>query len=110
MTYSDKLRHPKWQKKRLEILSRDGFKCLFCGCDDKNLQVHHLLYKKRDPWDYPDYLYQTLCDDCHAERQLLTDQSIDAIRIAIAKVPTVRLKLAAQRLYDEAMNEIEVEK
>ena len=109
MTYSEKLRHPKWQKKRLEILSRDGFKCLFCGTDEKNLQVHHLLYKKRDPWDYPDYLYQTLCDDCHAERQLLTDQIVDALRIAIAKVPTIRLKQSAQVVFEKAMLEVEVE-
>lgn len=109
MTYSEKLRHPKWQKKRLEILSRDGFKCLFCGSEDKNLQVHHLLYKRRDPWDYPDYLYQTLCDDCHAERQLLTDKIVDAVRISVAKVQTPMLVKAAQTLCEKAMLEIEVE-
>jgi 5-methylcytosine-specific restriction endonuclease McrA len=110
MTYSEKLRNPKWQRKRLEILNRDGFKCLFCGADDKNLQVHHLLYQRRDPWDYPDYLYQTLCDGCHQSRQELTDKAVNALRIAISKVPTARLESVAQRICDEAMMEIEVEK
>ena len=109
MTYSEKLRDPRWQKKRLLILQRDNFKCIFCGTEIKNLQVHHVLYKKREPWDYPDYLYQTLCEDCHKERQELTDKIVDAIRISIAKYPAARLNFAAQKLAMEAMLEIELE-
>ena len=30
-TYSDKLKSPKWQKKRLEVLNLRGFKCEKCG-------------------------------------------------------------------------------
>lgn len=30
MTYSQKLRDPRWQKKRLEILERDSFTCQHC--------------------------------------------------------------------------------
>ena len=110
MTYSEKLRSPKWQKKRLEILSRDGWRCLFCGTETENLQVHHIIYKRRDPWDYPDYLYQTLCDDCHDERQKLTDKAVDTVRIAVAKVPTERLATAVQKLCAEALLEIEPER
>jgi 5-methylcytosine-specific restriction endonuclease McrA len=110
MTYSQKLRSPLWQKKRLEICQRDGWRCVFCGSDSKNLQVHHLIYKRRDPWDYPDYLYQTLCEDCHQIRQELTDKIVDAVRLAIGKVPTERLFVVAQKLCAEAMLEIEVEK
>ena len=112
MTYSEKLRDPRWQKLRLEILQRDSFTCRFCGSGlngGKNLQVHHVIYKKRDPWDYPQYLYQTLCDDCHKERQILTDKTVDALRIAIAKVPTERLCKVSQKICAEAMLEIEVE-
>jgi 5-methylcytosine-specific restriction endonuclease McrA len=109
MTYSMKLRDPRWQKKRLLIMQRDGFKCLFCGSETKNLQVHHVVYKRRDPWDYPDYLYQTLCDGCHEARQRLTDKAVDTVRIAVAKVPTERLAVAVQKLCAEAMLEIEVE-
>ena len=67
MTYSEKLKHPKWQKKRLEIMQRDGFRCRSCGNDDNQLHVHHILYDSqyKNPWDYPDYLLITFCNNCH---------------------------------------------
>lgn len=110
MTYSEKLRNPLWQKKRLFILERDNWKCQCCDCTDKNLQVHHVVYSKRDPWDYPDYLYQTLCEDCHKQRQELTDKIVYALRMAIKDVPTPRLTTVAQYICAAAMLEIEVEK
>lgn len=91
MTYSQKLRDPRWQKKRLLILERDGWKCQCCGATDKNLQVHHVYYAKRDPWDYPDNAYQTLCEDCHFERQNVIDSLIDKIRLSLKDVPTSQL-------------------
>lgn len=108
MTYSEKLRDPRWQKKRLQIFDRDGWKCVICGAADKNLQVHHAVYRKMDPWDYPDYLYQTLCENCHEMRQELTDKSADAVRIALMKVPTQRMLAVCKMLCDAAMLEIEV--
>lgn len=66
MTYSEKLLDPRWQKKRLEILNRDGFKCLDCGDADSTLHVHHRYYiSGRHPWEYPDFCFKTLCKDCH---------------------------------------------
>ncbi len=106
MTYSEKLRDPRWQKKRLLVLERDNWRCLFCQASDKNLQVHHVVYRRLDPWDYPDYLYQTLCEDCHKERQDLTDKLVDALRIAIMNVPASRLFPSAQKICSEAMLEI----
>jgi 5-methylcytosine-specific restriction endonuclease McrA len=103
MTYSQKLRDPQWQKKRLQILERDHWRCVMCHRDDKNLQVHHGVYRKRDPWDYPDYIYQTLCEDCHSERQELTDKAVDALRIAILNTPTDKLIERAQKICDAAM-------
>lgn len=71
-TYSEKLRNPNWQKKRLEIMERDKWSCLDCGSglkDGKTLHVHHIEYKFGvDPWNYPDTNYETLCLDCHADR------------------------------------------
>jgi 5-methylcytosine-specific restriction endonuclease McrA len=64
-SYSEKLKDPRWQKKRLEILERDGWACRFCGCKEKTLHAHHTIYLKPDPWDYPDKVIITLCDDCH---------------------------------------------
>lgn len=63
-TYSEKLRDPRWQKKRLEILNRDNFTCLLCQDSDSTLHVHHLSYHG-NPWDAPSDKLQTLCQDCH---------------------------------------------
>jgi len=66
MTYAEKLRHPKWQKKRLEILERDGFKCCVCDKTDEQLHVHHKIYEQgKEPWDYPNENFETLCIFCH---------------------------------------------
>jgi 5-methylcytosine-specific restriction endonuclease McrA len=110
MTYSEKLRDPRWQKLRLLIMQRDNFRCIFCGSETKNLQVHHILYKKREPWDYPEWVYQTLCEDCHEERQELTDKIVDGLRIAIAKIPSIRLIESSTRICRESMLEIEVDR
>ena len=65
-TYAEKLRRPEWQRKRLEILERDGFKCTDCGDDKSELHVHHLYYTKgKQPWEYEDDAYRTLCAKCH---------------------------------------------
>ena len=72
MTYKDQLRHPKWQKRKAEILLRDNYTCKNpkCCATDKNLQVHHLEYLGNLlAWEYPDDMLITLCEDCHdAER------------------------------------------
>jgi len=65
-SYNDLLKHPKWQKKRLECLSRDEFQCSKCGDDENTLNVHHRYYiKERKPWEYPLWSLTTLCDGCH---------------------------------------------
>ena len=67
MTYAEKLRDPRWQKRRLEIMKRDDFMCRNCGDTEKTLNVDHKVYVKgRDPWDYQDDDLQTLCEDCHS--------------------------------------------
>lgn len=65
MKYSDKLKDPRWQKKRLSILNRDKFTCQGCSIKDKTLHVHHFNYTENDPWDEADYNLITLCKDCH---------------------------------------------
>lgn len=65
-SYSQKLKSPKWQKKRLEVLSRDEFKCTLCGNDQLTLHVHHHSYEKtRNPWDSPLEELTTYCHVCH---------------------------------------------
>ena len=66
--YSELLKHPLWQKKRLEVLSRADFACEECGDKDSTLHVHHSVYLKgRRPWEYEDRFLQCLCEKCHFE-------------------------------------------
>jgi hypothetical protein len=68
MKYSEKLRDPRWQRKRLEILSRDNWTCQACDEKEDTLHVHHLKYLRgRDPWDYEDKDLITLCEYCHEQ-------------------------------------------
>jgi hypothetical protein len=70
----EKYKDPRWQKKRLEILERDNFTCVICCEKEKTLHVHHRKYLNKitkqgifweDPWNYPDELLVTLCEECH---------------------------------------------
>jgi hypothetical protein len=64
--YLEKLKDPRWQKKRLEIMERDGWMCKSCGDKDSNLNVHHIFYlPKKEPWEIPNGLLITLCETCH---------------------------------------------
>ena len=59
-------KRPEWQKKRLEIMERDGWKCLNCETKQAMLSVHHQWYEKgKEMWEYPDNCYRTLCSECH---------------------------------------------
>lgn len=64
MTYSTKLQNPKWQRKRLEVLNRDGFACKLCSDTETQLDVHHLKYTGK-PWDALLDDLITLCRHCH---------------------------------------------
>ena len=81
--YSEKLRDPRWQRKRLEILQRDDFSCQSCGDQESTLNVHHCYYSTgKLPWEYPDPSLVTLCESCHeAESSAPLDKSslIDAL-------------------------------
>lgn len=70
--YLELLKHPFWQRKRLEVFERDGFKCRKCTDQLTNLQVHHLYYKfDVMPWDYPDDAMITLCELCHLKAEFI---------------------------------------
>lgn len=79
-TYSDKLKSPRWQKKRLEILNLRSFKCELCGCEEKELHVHHRFYLKgREVWQYDNDVFQVLCCDCHEKEHKSKDKIIEVI-------------------------------
>lgn len=88
VSYSEKLKNPLWQRKRLEILSRDSFTCRFCYDNKSTLHVHHLDYiPGNEPWEYPDEYFLTLCESCH--------QKATEFRPAFEKlvIKNLRLKL-----------------
>lgn len=64
--YAEKLTDPRWQKKRLQIFERDGWKCTICSDEGNTLNVHHEKYVGDNPWDTPDEFLKTLCQDCHS--------------------------------------------
>lgn len=66
MTYADDLRHPKWQRKRLEVMQAAEWKCSSCNSENRTLHVHHRRYiRGRKPWEYDDADLISLCDECH---------------------------------------------
>ena len=63
--YHQLLKDGRWQRRRLDIMQRDDFKCRDCGTTD-NLNVHHIRYLAgRKPWEYDDCDLITLCGKCH---------------------------------------------
>lgn len=97
-TYREWLKHPNWQRKRLEILERDNFTCVLCGTSEHTLHVHHWRYIwGRKPWEYAAEDLATLCEECHgmetrsrkkAEELLL--QSIRHRRLSFKVVCDIR--------------------
>lgn len=64
--YIDKLKDPRWQKKRLEVMQRDKFECQRCGDTESTLNIHHKYYEKgKEPWEYESESLITLCESCH---------------------------------------------
>jgi len=67
-TYSELLKDPRWQRKRLDVFKRDKFRCIACKDTQENLQVHHITYKKDlKPHEYELKYLVTLCHTCHQD-------------------------------------------
>lgn len=81
-SYSDKLKDPRWQKKRLEILERDGWSCVYCYDPQSTLHVHHLAYYG-DPWDTPSDQLVTACERCHESETASRKKSENSLLLAL---------------------------
>ncbi len=62
------IRSKRWKRLRLEVLRRDGFRCVQCGARGR-LEVDHV----RPVRDHPDGAYdmanlQALCPPCHTRK------------------------------------------
>ena len=76
-SYKEHLNDPRWIKRRNGILSRDNNTCQFCGAQDRRLHVHHRAYFEGCmPWEYPDKMLVTLCEDCHREIHQKKDETL----------------------------------
>lgn len=86
MTYAEKLKNPLWQKKRLEILQRDGFKCMLCGGEKDCLHVHHLYYESGvEIWDHSGDSLITYCEYCHTIAEYLKKQNGLLLPVRVVK-------------------------
>lgn len=58
---------PVPQSLKWEVLRRDGFKCLECGCESRALHVDHIVPRAKGGGNSPENL-QTLCDKCNLRK------------------------------------------
>lgn len=97
--FKDQYLHPNWQRRRLEILEKHGWRCQACDASEKTLHVHHKRYVKgRKVWEYTDDELDCLCEDCHA----LTHEQKEAMlaefaRLAAFEVPSAHALLVGFR-------------
>jgi len=77
LSWSERLRDPRWQRKRLEVMQRADFCCEVCRNATKTLNVHHGFYDRNlEPWEYPDSSLKCLCEEHHRQMQgVLTEIS-----------------------------------
>ena len=100
-SYSEKLRDPRWQKKRLCVMQRDGFACRDCGDEKSTLQVHHCRYENGEPWEVDNQFLLTLCGSCHERRGPVDKEMQRAFELAMAWMPVEAINL---QLEDRGIN------
>lgn len=84
-TYEDKLKHPMWQRRRLEILNRDDWQCTLCGDFNSPLHVHHRYYEGDNPWDVPDDALVTVCEKCHDKEHKNLPKAVEHLSAGLKK-------------------------
>jgi hypothetical protein len=120
-SYYDLLKRPEWQRKRLEVMERAGFRCQQCRSNHQTLNVHHRYYSKGcKPWEYPDEVFLCLCEQCHKDWHdlmdkvkrdagMLSKENLDKVRafirsLVVAAMPEVAGEsLPLDRIYREGL-------
>ena len=108
--FFDQYKHPKWQKRRAEyfyrqeeIYSREGIEtpfCEWCLSDEKQLQLHHLIYhNNRKIWEYDDDELVLLCSDCHKEMHNLSGDIKTHIKHALNHPENIELLEPVLRIF-----------
>ncbi len=84
MKYFEKLKDPRWQRKRLFRMLIDFFQCQCCLNRKKMLVIHHKYYRTDfEPWDYPYRSLITLCQDCHNVEKQINFKTLWKIRLKL---------------------------
>lgn len=96
MTYAEKLKNPRWQKKRLQILDRDKFTCTLCGDTETTLHVHHNKYEG-EPWEAEDAELKTHCEHCHliieSFKKSEVDEKVKRVVKIVSKNPDINFMI-----------------
>lgn len=83
MNYAQQIKHPMWQKKRLEVLEANNFECEDCGAKEEELHVHHPFYRRGAMiWQYEASELQCLCHKCHKDAHALDERLKKAMAVA----------------------------
>lgn len=97
ISYAEKLRDPRWQKRRLAVLEHASFRCQICGSKTRMLHVHHSYYlRNKEPWQYPAGSMIAVCEEHH---KLIHDALKPA---ALAPLPPLPVYSAPPRVYTTA--------
>ena len=97
-SYFNKLKDPRWQKRRLQVLQRDDFRCRLCADEHSTLHVHHLFYERgAEPWDAEDAALLTLCESCHEglHQEQLAGRLLQALIAAGARWHSIQTLIEA---------------
>ncbi|MBQ9061768.1 MAG: HNH endonuclease [Eubacterium sp.] len=72
--YTEYLKSPEWQEKRIQRITIDSGRCCMCGKELGNaLEVHHFGYKSlanEDPW----VDLASMCPECHLNTHVLMNR------------------------------------
>lgn len=81
-TYAELLLDPRWQRRRLEVFQRDGWRCRCCRTATRQLHAHHIAYLKGlAPWEYEEHWLISLCDRCHVNEHRFGDAFWAELRV-----------------------------
>ncbi len=112
--WSSAFRDSRWQRKRLEVMERDGWRCTSCGKSaGVILNVHHIHYEAGlAPWEYSLSSLVTWCETCHETRHELQKNAL----LAISQFPfdlflsvmsaCAYMPLDVAKMYDESIREM----
>lgn len=106
MTYSEKLKDPRWIALSARLVRQQLCLCNDCGehfPGGKGLECHHCWYEfNKDPWDYPDECFLVLCRRCHGKRQKVENSTHVALGmltrlLSVEEVMALAFEIVAKR-------------